>query len=99
MIYKDCRRNHVVIPGRESALDAFLNQDYKGMKHKLKNAINSHSEDALTWSCFDVISSFTLSRKISALDEIFEDAYQGKCSLLFRECSFRDADIKIHIGK
>jgi len=99
MIYKDCRRNHVVIPGRESALDAFLNQDYKGMKHKLKNAINSHSEDALTWSCFDVLSSFTLSRKISALDEIFEDAYQGKCSLLFREGSFQDADIKIHIGK
>lgn len=99
MIYKDLKRNHVVLPGRERALDAFLNQDYKGMKHKLKNAYNSHSEDALTWSCFEVLSSFSFPKKIEALDEIFEDAYQGKCRFLFKENSFQDDEITIHIGK
>ena len=34
MIYKDYRRNHVIIPGREKALETFLKQEYKGMQHK-----------------------------------------------------------------
>src|SRR5688572_21470194 len=57
MIYKDYQRNHVIVPGREDALASFLRQDYQGMRHKLRNANNSNSEDALTWSCFDVLAS------------------------------------------
>lgn len=99
MIYKDYRRNHAILPGRESALEAFLKQDYKGMRHKWNNGFSSHSEDALTRSCFDLLSSFPLSKKISALDEIFEDAYQGKSNLLFKDSRFQENQIQIHIGK
>ena len=48
MIYKDYKRNHVILPGREKVLEAFLKQDYKRMQHKWKNGFSSHSEDALT---------------------------------------------------
>jgi hypothetical protein len=99
MIYKDYRRNHVIVPGREDALEIFLKQDYKGMRHKWKNRLSSHSEDALTWSCFDLLSSFPLSKKITALDEIFEDAYRGKSNLLFKDSRFQENQIQIHIGK
>jgi hypothetical protein len=99
MIYEDYRRNHVVLPGREDALETFLKQDYKGMRHKWNNGFSSHSEDALTWSCFDLLSSFPLTKKITALDEIFEDAYQGKSNLLFKDSRFQENQIQIHIGK
>ena len=99
MIYKDYKRNHVVLPGREKALEKFLKQDYKGMQHKWKNGISSHSEDALTWSCFDLLTNFPMLKKIIALDEIFEDAYQGQCKLSFKNGRFRDDQIQIHIGK
>lgn len=82
MIYKDYKRNHVVLPGRENALEAFLRSDYKGMRHKWNNGFNSHSEDAITWSCFDLLSSFPHANKIKALDEIFENAlilYVSNC--------------------
>lgn len=99
MIYNDYRRNHAVLPGRETALQTFLKQDYKGMQHKWKNGFSSHSEDALTWSCFDLLDSFPLSRKITALDEIFEDAYQGQNEFLFKNGRFKEDQIQIHIGK
>ena len=99
MIYKDYKRNHVILPGREEALENFLKQDYKGMQHKWKNRLSSHSEDALTWSCFDLLSSFPLLKKISALDEIFEDAYQGKSKLSFKGGQFREDQVRIYIGK
>ena len=99
MKYKDFRRNHAVLPGREEALEAFLKQDYKGMKHKWNNGFSSHSEDALTWSCFDLLSNFPLSKKTTALDEIFEDAYQGKGNLSFKNSRFKENQIQIQIGK
>jgi len=99
MIYKDYKRNHAVLPGREAALEAFLKQDYKGMRHKWNNGFNSHSEDALTWSCFDLLSSFPLAKKLTALDEIFEDAYQGQCKFFFHKSSFNDNQLQINIGK
>jgi hypothetical protein len=99
MVYKDYKRNHVILPGREKALEDFLRQDYKGMRHKWNNGFSSHSEDALTWSCFDLLSSFPMWKKITALDEIFEDAYQGKSKLLFKGNRFQKSQIKIHIGK
>ena len=49
MIYEKYQRNHVILSGREEALESFLKQGYKGMQHKLKNAVSSNSEDALTW--------------------------------------------------
>jgi len=99
MIYKDYRRNHVILPGREYALETFLKQDYKGMRHKWKYRLSSHSEDALTWSCFDILSSLPLSKKIAALDEIFEDAYQCKSNFVFKNGRFKENQIQIHIGK
>jgi hypothetical protein len=95
MKYGDFMRNHVVLPGREKALEEFLRQDYKGMRHKWGNGYNSHSEDALTWSCFEFLNSFPLTKKITALNEIFEDAYQGQSKFLFNQ----EDQIQIHIGK
>jgi len=89
MIYKNYKRNHVILPGREKALEAFLKQDYKGMKHKWKNGFSSHSEDALTWSCFDILSNLPLPQQIFVLDEMFEDAYQGNSKFLFRNGHFK----------
>jgi hypothetical protein len=99
MIYKDYKRNHVVLPGREDALETFLKSDYKGMRHKWKNGFSSHSEDALTWSCFDLLASLPISKKVTALDEIFEDAYQGQSNFLFKNGKFRENQIQIHVGK
>jgi len=97
--YKNYERNHVIIRGRGKALEDFLKAEYKGMRHKWKNGFSSHSEDALTWSCFDPLSHFPLTTKISVLDEIMEDAYQGKCNFKFKDKSYSDSDIKIFIGK
>jgi hypothetical protein len=102
MIYSNYRRNHVIIPGREQALDDFLNvsimQNDKVVKHKMKYAYNSNSEDALTWSCFDVLRNLPHDRKIQALDEIMEDAFGNEKH--FHKFSFaNEENIEIHIGK
>ena len=55
-IYKDHKLNHVIGVGRENALEEFLNGTYKNVNHKRKNSYSSNSEDAVTWSCFDMIS-------------------------------------------
>ncbi|MEC4749548.1 hypothetical protein [Methylomicrobium sp. Wu6] len=99
MIYQDYQRNHVIVPGREKDLEDFLKQDYNGMRHKWRNRSNSNSEDALTWSCFDLLSSFPPQKKIAVLDEIFEDAYQGESPLSFKDGQFQENQIQIHIGK
>jgi len=99
MLYKDYKRNHVIFPGREKALEAFLKQDYKGMQHKWKNGFNSNSEDALTWSCFDLLANLPMQKKIAVLEEIVEDAYQGQCELQFRNGRSKKDQIKIYIGK
>lgn len=99
MIYKDYQRNHVIVPGREDALASFLRQDYKGMQHKLKNAISSNSEDALTWSCFDVLASLPSLDKSAALDEILEDAFSGNSPVSFLARGIGDEEISIHVGK
>lgn len=84
MIYEKYQRNHVILPGREKALESFLKQDYKGMQHKLRNAVSSNSEDALTWSCFDVLTNLPFLDKAAALDELLEDAFQGNSPLSFK---------------
>jgi hypothetical protein len=99
MIYKKYQRNHVILPGREDALASFLQQDYKGMKHKLRNAVSSNSEDALTWSCFDVLASLPSLDKAAALDEVLDDAFEGSSPLSFRSRGISNDDISIHIGK
>lgn len=99
MIYKEYQRNHVILPGREEALESFLKQDYKGMQHKLKNAVSSNSEDALTWSCFDLLASLPSLDKAAALDEILEDSFQGDSPLSFQSRGIKSKDIDIHIGK
>ena len=99
MKYDNYQRNHLIIPGREKALEDFLKQDYKGIRHKWKNGFSSHSEDALTWSCFELIANFPLIKKIYVLDEILEDAYQGKCNFKFKDNNYSNNDINIFIGK
>lgn len=99
MIYKNYQRNHVILPGREEALEAFLKQDYKGVQHKLRNATNSNSEDALTWSCFDVLANLPSLDKVTALDEILEDSFQFSSPLSFKARSLESRDIEIFIGK
>lgn len=99
MIYKDYQRNHVIVPGREDALASFLKQDYKGMRHKQKNAVSSHSEDALTWSCFDILASLPSLDKAAALDEILEDSFNGSAPLSFRARGIGNRDITVHVGK
>ncbi len=103
MIYNNYKRNHVICPDREERLKEFLEQRYEGMPpHKWKNGFNSHSEDALTWSCFDLLRTYSRLKKISllsVLDEIFEDAYDGKSKLLFRNGCYQEDEIKIEIGK
>jgi len=99
MFYKDFRRNHVILPGRESALEEFLRQEYGGIRHKWEHRSNSNSEDALTWSCFDLLSNLAPKRKLLALSEIFEDAYQGTRNQVFEDSDSEEEKIEIYIGK
>lgn len=99
MIYDRYQRNHVILPGREEALESFLKQDYKGMQHKLRNAVSSNSEDALTWSCFDVLANLAHLDKPAALDEVLEDSFQGKSPLSFTARGIECKDIEIAVGK
>jgi len=94
---KNYLRNHVVPLGREKALKEFLEQEYKGMHHKKKNSYNSNSEDALTWSCFDLLRNLPLNKKIEILNEIWEDAYQAKIKSPFSD--LHGDEIQIQIGK
>jgi len=99
IIYKDKKRNHVIIPGRENELEKFLNSSYKGINHKLKNSTSSNSEDAITWSCFDIISQFSDLKKIKALDEIIEHSFSEK-DMKKPTFSFEnESEITIDIGK
>lgn len=64
--------NHVVMPGREEALHKFIRQSYGGMQHKLRNASSSNSEDALTWSFFDVLAQAPDATRKEALRNLWE---------------------------
>jgi hypothetical protein len=75
LIYTDYRRNHVTWPGREKVLDDFVNSTYKNISHKRANAHSSNSEDALTWSCFDVFDQVKGKRRMQALLELWEDSF------------------------
>lgn len=98
--YDDYKRNHVIVPGREKELEIFLKSTFKGVNHKSKNSISSNSEDALTWSCFDLISQLPDSKKIIALDEILEHSYCGNDMNQKMPFSFSyENDIKIEVGK
>jgi len=98
--YTDNKRNHVIIPGRENELKKFLNSNFKGINHKLKNSFSSNSEDALTWSCFNIISQLSHSKKIEALDEIFEHSFCGDDMNQKRPFWFRnESNIEIQVGK
>lgn len=99
MKYSTKERNHVIIKGRENAFSEFIHQDFNGMKHKVRNAVSSNSEDALTWSCFETLSYLPLSLRLRTLDEIFEDAYEGQCDFKFVEENYEEDQIKIFIGK
>jgi len=73
-------RNHVIVPGNSEKLKCFL-----GKAHKMRHRQNSHSEDALTWSCFDVLRHLPPRQQIDALNEIMEDAFEGSPGFEFSE--------------
>ena len=99
MKYTSYLRNHAVYPGSEKTLHTFLNatldRNGKKEKHKLKHCCSSNSEDALTWSCFDVLRQQPREKIAPALNEIMEDAFEGKVDFLFEN----EQNIEIHIGK
>ena len=80
------------MPGRKKALEEFLGQTYEGMHHKRKN-----SEDALTWSCFDILRNLEPRKKAGVLNEMWEDAYQSKMNSPF--FGVGGDDVRIEIGK
>jgi hypothetical protein len=54
-------------PERQAVLAQFVNQPYKGMRHKFKPAHSSNSEDSLTWSCFDTLKWLSADLRATAL--------------------------------
>ena len=76
-VYADFRDNHVIWPGREAALKDFVEQTYGGMRHKVRPAHSSNSEDALTWSCFDTLRQLDGRLRQRALSELWQLAYDG----------------------
>ena len=100
MIQENYQRNHVIIKGREKNLEKFLNQSYGNLKqHKLKYGENSNSEDALTWSCFDLLDHYSFRNRNSVLDEIMEDAFERKCNFKFNNKNYSNNQIVIFVGK
>ena len=48
MIYKKYQSNHAVLTDREEALELFLKQDYKGMRHNaIASRLAHHARDQL----------------------------------------------------
>jgi hypothetical protein len=107
MKYLNYQRNHAIVPGSEKALydflDATLERNGKSDKHKWRHALSSNSEDALTWSCFDVLRNQPKDKITVALDEIFEDAFgdfKEKGKPVANVFSFaNEQNTEIHIGK
>ncbi|WP_424946970.1 hypothetical protein [Candidatus Spongiihabitans sp.] len=98
MKYTDYKRNYAIPPGREQVLEYFLNQTHEGKRHKQRHKSNSNSEDALTWSCFEVLASLLIAKQLRVLREVFEDAYNGKEKPVFHD-GLGEGDLQIHIGK
>ncbi len=92
--YANYEDNHVIWPGSEAALSGFVHQSFfGGIKHKLRNAHSSHSEDALTWSCFDILKHLPSAARRRALEDIW--------ALCFRDPKAPDGlELgTIHVGK
>lgn len=77
-VYEDYRDNFAIWPGRETALDEFVNQTYGGRRHKLRHTKSSNSEDALTWSCFDTLNELRGEPRRSALADLWALAFDGR---------------------
>jgi hypothetical protein len=78
VVYKDYQANFVIWPGRESALDEFVNQTYGGRRHKLRHTKSSNSEDALTWSCFDTLNKIERAPRTRALADLWALAFDDR---------------------
>ena len=100
LIYKNYERNHVIWPGREPALKAFVSSTYKNISHKFANAHSSNSEDALTWSCFDVLDQVQGKRRTQALTELWEDSFAfGPSVPAPADFSNNASGVEIRVGK
>lgn len=54
---------------------SFIEQPYGGLQHKMRNAHSSNSEDALTWSCFDLLAQVSKDERRRALSDLWELAF------------------------
>ena len=88
--YDNYERNHVIVKGREKALEEFLKPE-----HKRKHSLSSNSEDALTWSCFDTLRAYKPKNLNDALNEILEDSFGGKKPFDFKH----EKNVKVLIGQ
>jgi len=88
--YGDRARNHAVLPDRLPALAQFTSPP-----HKRKYERNSNSEDALTWSCFDLLAQLPAPARHLALTELWEDAFED-CPL---PACWAEHDIEVNVGK
>jgi len=99
MKYKNYKRNHAVVHGSEKALHKFLNAtlliDGEHKKHKLQYSRLPNSEDALTWSCFDVLRKYKPENLAEALNEMLEDSFDGRMPFDFQN----EQHITVEIGK
>jgi hypothetical protein len=66
-----------------------------GKKHKLKHAFSSNSEDALTWTCFDIIRQLPYRKMVYVLDEFMKDAFDGLSPVSFQN----KKNITVDIGR
>jgi len=93
------QRNHAIVRGQEKALEEFVNSSTvingKRVRHKLQNSYSSNSEDALTWSCFDILRSYKTENIVDALNEILEDAFENNKPFDFTY----EKNIEIKIGE
>ncbi len=78
-VYQDYEDNFVIWPGREGALEQFVNKRYHdGPRLKLLQTKSSNSEDALTWSCFDTLNNIPGNPRKSALAHLWALAFDGR---------------------
>jgi hypothetical protein len=78
--YVNYEDNHAIWPGSEAELSRFVHHSFfngtKRIRHKFRNAHSSHSEDALTWSCFDVLKHLPSVARRRALEDIWVLCFQ-----------------------
>lgn len=77
--YANYEDNHVIWDeASKASLAVFVNKSFGNLvHHKFKNAHSSHSEDALTWSCFNTLSCLPHAARLRAFKDVWKLCFQG----------------------